>query len=152
MLDNPHGDLLVELSLNMQGLKLTKPMKSFSVLTHVPFKSPYSTCEPRYVAVLVKNTELQSQMEVKGEWRGLGQSSSRWSGGLECAIIGRVRIEGQNRVFQLYKTEGYPSVRTHPNSGVYCWGLFTLHALCLSKFVSICSAISMLGRRDSTIG
>lgn len=66
MLDNPHGDLLVELSLNMQGLKLTKPMKSFSVLTHVPFKSPYSTCEPRYVAVLVKNTELQSQMEAKG--------------------------------------------------------------------------------------
>jgi len=66
MLDNPDGDLMVELSLNMMGLKLTKPIKSFSVLTHVPFKSPHTTPEPRLIAVLVKNTELQAQMEEKG--------------------------------------------------------------------------------------
>jgi len=66
MLDNPDGDVMVELSLNLQGLKATKPIKSFSALTHLPHKSAHSTCEPRDVAVLVKNTELQQQMEAKG--------------------------------------------------------------------------------------
>jgi len=66
MLDNPDGDLMVELSLNMQGVKATKPIKAFSTLTHVPFKSPHTTCEPRDVAVIVKNVELQSQMEERG--------------------------------------------------------------------------------------
>ena len=67
MLDNPDGDVMVELSLNLQGLKATKPIKSFSALTHLPHKSAHSTCEPRDVAVLVKNTELQQQMEAKGD-------------------------------------------------------------------------------------
>lgn len=66
MLDNPDGDLMVELSLNMQGLKATKPIKPFQLLTHVPFKSPHTTCEPRDVAVLVKNEDLARQIEERG--------------------------------------------------------------------------------------
>jgi len=77
MLDNPDGDVMVELSLNMSGLKLTKPIKPFSVLTHVAHKSAHSICEPRDVAVLVKNTELQLQMEAKG---------ARFVGGEELLI------------------------------------------------------------------
>ena len=66
MLDNPDGDVMVELSLNMQGVKTTKPLKAFSVLTHLPYKSEHSTCEPRDIAVLVNNVELQQQIEAKG--------------------------------------------------------------------------------------
>ena len=66
MLDNPDGDLMVELSLNMQGLKTTKPIKPFQLLTHVPFKSPHTTCEPRDIAVLVKNEDLARQIDERG--------------------------------------------------------------------------------------
>jgi len=66
MLDNPDGDVMVELKLNMKGAKLSKPIKAFSALTQLPHLSAHSTIEPRDVAVIVKNTDLQAAMEAKG--------------------------------------------------------------------------------------
>jgi hypothetical protein len=66
MLDNPCGDVFVDLVLNMASVKQTKPLKSFSVLTEVPHKSEHTTVDPRDVAVLVKNPDLQLQMEALG--------------------------------------------------------------------------------------
>jgi len=66
MLDNPDGDVFVTLSLNMAGVKQTKPLKAFSVLTHLPHLSEHTTIAPRDIAVLVKNPELQMQLEAKG--------------------------------------------------------------------------------------
>lgn len=66
MLDNPDGDVMVELKLNMKGAKATKPIKGFSVLTQLPHLSAHSTVDPRDVAVIVKNTDLQLAMEAKG--------------------------------------------------------------------------------------
>ena len=66
MLDNPDGDVMVELKLNMKSAKASKPIKGFSLLTQLPHLSAHSTVEPRDVAVIVKNTDLQSAMEAKG--------------------------------------------------------------------------------------